>query len=131
MAASMLCRRWWRRSPRKRKGPSTRSPWAADRKSYAEYVAIISRLLSRSPADFDPGQFKMTELIPPKSLGPLNSLWDLRHYVTGRVPGGLVVAADGSLDWERSFRTVDYFTALRSISVRNNVQPGVAPKPVD
>ena len=73
----------------------------------------------------------MTELIPPKSLGPLNSLWDLRHYVTGRAPGGLVVAADGSLDWERSFRTVDYFTALRSISVRNNVQAGVAPKPVD
>lgn len=105
--------------------------WRADRKAYAEYVAIISRLLSLSPADFDPGQFKMTELIPPKSLGPLNSLWDLRHYVTGRVPGGLVVAADGSLDWERSFRTVDYFTALRSISVRNNVQPGVAPKPVD
>ena len=47
----------------------------------------------------------MTELIPPKSLGPLNSLWDLRHYVTGRAPGGLVVAADGSLDWERSFHT--------------------------
>ena len=78
-----------------------------------------------------PGKFKITELIPPKSLGPLNSLWDLRHYVTGRAPGGLVLAEDGSLDWERSFRTVDYFPALRSISVRNNVQPGLAPKPVD
>ena len=105
--------------------------WRAERKAYADYVAIIWRLLGLTPADFDPGQFKMTELIPPKSLGPLNSLWDLRHYVTGRAPGGLVVAADGSLDWERSFRTVDYFTALRSISVRNNVQAGVAPKPVD
>ena len=84
-----------------------------------------------TPADFDPGRFKMTELIPPKSLGPLNSLWDLRHYVIGRAPGGLVVRADGSLDWDRSFHTVDYFTALRSISVRNNVQAGVAPKPVD
>jgi hypothetical protein len=58
-------------------------------------------------------------------------LWDLRHYVTGRAPGGLVVGEDGSLDWERSFTTVDYFSALRSISVRNNVQAEVAPQPVD
>ena len=105
--------------------------WRAERKAYAEYVAIIWRLLNLKPADFDPGQFKITELIPPKSLGPLNSLWDLRHYVTGRAPGGLVLREDGSLDWDRSFQIVDYFSALRSISVRNNVQPGVAPKPVD
>ena len=105
--------------------------WRAERKAYAEYVAIIWRLLDLTPADFDPGRFKIAELIPPKSLGPLNSLWDLRHYVTGRAPGGLVLAADGSLDWDRSFRTVDYFTALRSISVRNNVQSGIAPRPVD
>ena len=105
--------------------------WRAERKAYSEYVAIIWRLLDLTPADFDPGRFKMAELIPPKSLGPLNSLWDLRHYVTGRAPGGLVLAEDGSLDWDRSFRTVDYFSALRSISVRNNVQSGLAPKPVD
>ena len=105
--------------------------WRADRKAYAEYVAIIWRLLDLKPADFDPGKFKMAELIPPKSLGPLNSPWDLRNYVTGRAPGGLVVAEDGSLDWDRSFRTVDYFSALRSISVRNNVQSGLAPKPID
>jgi len=105
--------------------------WRTDRKAYSEYVAIIWRLLDLKPADFDPGKFKITELVPPKSLGPLNSLSDLRHYVTGRAPGGLVVAEDGSLDWERSFQTVDYLSALRSISVRNNVQPGLAPRPVD
>jgi hypothetical protein len=105
--------------------------WRAEGKAYAEYVAIVRRLLDLKPADFDPGKFKIAELIPPKSLGPLNSLWDLRHYVTGRAPGGLVTAPDGSLDWDRSFRTVDYFSALRSISVRNNVQAGIAPKPVD
>ena len=76
-------------------------------------------------------KFKITELIPPKSLGPPNSLSDLRHYVTGRAPGGLVVTEDGSLNWDRSFQTVDYLSALRSISVRNNVQPGLAPKPID
>ena len=67
--------------------------WRAERNAYAEYVAIIRRLLDLKPADFDPGEFKITELIPPKSLGPLNSLWDLRHYVTGRAPGGLVLRA--------------------------------------
>ncbi len=105
--------------------------WKAERKAYAEYVAIIWRLLDLTPADFDPGRFKIAELIPPKSLGPLNSLWDLKHYVVGRGPGGLVLAEDGSLDWDRSFRTVDYFSALRSISVRNNVQSGVSPHPAD
>jgi hypothetical protein len=105
--------------------------WRAERKAYAEYVAIIWRLLTVTPADFDPGRFKISELVPPKSLGPLNSLWDLQHYVIGRAPGGLAIRDDGSLDWERSFRTVDYLSALRSISVRNNVQAGIAPQPVD
>jgi hypothetical protein len=105
--------------------------WRAERKAYSEYAATIQRLLDLTPADFDPGRFKMSDLIPTKSLGPLNSYWDLRHYVTGRAPGGLVLAEDGSLDWEHSFRTVDYFTALRSIAVRNNVQKGLASKPVD
>jgi len=105
--------------------------WRAERKAYSEYAATIQRLLGLTPADFDPGKFKMPDLIPTKSLGPPNSLWDLRHYVTGRAPGGLVLAEDGSLDWEHSFRTVDYFAALRSIAVRNNVQKGLGPKPVD
>ncbi|MBZ5635422.1 MAG: alkaline phosphatase family protein [Acidobacteriia bacterium] len=105
--------------------------WRAERKAYAEYVAVIWRLLDLTAADFDPGKFKMAELIPAKSLGPPNSPSDLRHYVTGRAPGGLELREDGSLDWDRSFVTVDYFSAFRSISVRNNVQPGLAPKPVD
>ncbi|HYV61898.1 MAG TPA: alkaline phosphatase family protein, partial [Bryobacteraceae bacterium] len=52
--------------------------WRAERKTYSEYVATIWRLLDLTPADFDPGRFKVEELIPAKSLGPLNSLWDLR-----------------------------------------------------
>jgi hypothetical protein len=105
--------------------------WRAERRGYAEYGSVLYRLLGLTPADFDPGKFKITELIPPKSLGPLNSLWDLQHYVTGLAPGGLALRVDGSLDRDRSFRTVDYFSALRSISVRNNVQSAVAPQPVD
>jgi len=55
----------------------------------------------------------------------------LRHYVTGLGPDGLVLREDGSLDWERSFRTIDYLSSMRSISVRNNVQAALAPQPVD
>jgi hypothetical protein len=73
----------------------------------------------------------MAELIPPKSLGPPNTLWDLQHYVTGRSTGGFAIREDGSLDWDHSFRTVDYLSTLRSLSVRNNVQAGVARQPVD
>lgn len=105
--------------------------WKTERASYAAYAATIRRLLALSPADFDPGKFKMTDLIPAKSLGPPNSLWDLRNYVTGPAAGGLVLKDDGSLDWEQSFERIDYFPALSALHVRNNVQSGVSPQPVD
>jgi hypothetical protein len=102
-----------------------------DRSSYAAYAAIIRRLLALTPASFDPGKFKRGELIPVRSLGPLNSIWDLRNYVTGVAPGGLVLGADGRLDFGRSFTRVDYLMALRAIRVKNNVQAQVGPRPVD
>src|SRR5215469_2209853 len=91
----------------------------------------MNHLLALTPADFDLGNFKMDELIPPHSLGPANSIYDLRHYVVGPAPGGLAFTADGSLDFEKSFRTVDYFSTLTALSVRNNVQPRVGPQPID
>ncbi|HEV1285970.1 MAG TPA: alkaline phosphatase family protein [Bryobacteraceae bacterium] len=103
----------------------------ADEHAYLEYIATMRRLLALNPADFDPGKFKIEELIPRKSLGELNSIHDLRHYVAGPAPTGLVVAPDGSLDMEKSFSTIDYFTALTSLQVRNKVQKDVGPRPVD
>jgi hypothetical protein len=38
---------------------------------------------------------------------------------------------DGSLDMERSFRRIDYYSLLESVRVRSNVQESVGPKPVD
>jgi hypothetical protein len=64
-------------------------------------------------------------------LGELNAIDDLQHYVVGPAPGGLVVAVDGSLDMEKSFRRIDYFAALTELRVRNNVQKAVGPRPVD
>ncbi|HYE14489.1 MAG TPA: hypothetical protein VD968_08635, partial [Pyrinomonadaceae bacterium] len=49
----------------------------------------------------------------------------------GPAPGGLVLAPDGSLDLERSFVRVNYFSLLGDASVRNNVQRGVENRPVD
>ena len=105
--------------------------WKAEERAYSSYIGAMSRLLAVDESDFDPGKFNTADLIPRRSLGDLNSIADLRHYVVGLGPEGLVVAPDGSLDMERTFRHVDYFAALESLRVRNNVQKSVAPQPVD
>ena len=102
-----------------------------DARDYATYTATIARLLALTPADFDPGKFKIIDLIPSRSLGPANSPWDLQHYVTGPGPQGFVLTPDGQFDWERSFTRIDYLKSLRNIAVRNNVQAEVGPRPID
>lgn len=102
-----------------------------DAQSYSTYAAVIARLMQLTPADFDPGKFKLITLIPPRSLGPPNSVYDLQNYVTGPGPKGFVIAADGRFDWERSFSRIDYLAAIRRIAVRNNPQPAVSSQPVD
>jgi len=105
--------------------------WKAELRGYSAYSEVMHRLLALDPADFDPGKFKIEDLVPRKSLGEPNSIQDLQHYVAGVRPGGLVVSPQGSLDMEKSFRRIDYFTALKEISVRNDVQKDVAPQPID
>ncbi|MGH9559586.1 MAG: alkaline phosphatase family protein, partial [Bryobacteraceae bacterium] len=105
--------------------------WKSEQHTYSVYVTAMRRLLSLDPADFDPGKFNTEDLIPRRSLGERNSIAELRHYAFAPAPDGLVLKTDGSLDWDFSFRYVDYFSALRAIHVRNNVQKGVAPNPVD
>ncbi len=46
----------------------------SDERAYGEYAAAMTRLLALDPADFDPGKFKIEELIPRKSLGEANSI---------------------------------------------------------
>ncbi len=57
-----------------------------DDRAYVGYIATMTHLLALNPADFDPGKFKIEELIPRKSLGELNSIHDLQHYVVGPAP---------------------------------------------
>lgn len=102
-----------------------------DHRDYSAYQATVKRLLQLTPADFDPGKFKLTDLIPARSLGPSNSVWDLQHYVTGPAPEGFGLTPDGKFDWDHSFTRVNYFDSLRILAVRNNVQPGVGAQPID
>ncbi|HEX5432546.1 MAG TPA: alkaline phosphatase family protein, partial [Bryobacteraceae bacterium] len=105
--------------------------WRQEKSGYERYISTIGRLLALQPSDFDPGKFKMEDLIPIRSFGPLNSIYDLQNYAAGPATDGLALAEDGSLDFGRSFRRVNYFRALEAISVRNNVQKDVDSKPVD
>jgi len=105
--------------------------WRDQERTDSQYAAVMERLLALSPADFDPGKFKVEELIPTKSLGRVNTIHDLQHYVVGPSDAGMVLAPDGSLDVEQSFRRVNYFEGLSGISVRNNVQKNVSPNVVE
>ncbi len=62
-------------------------------------------------------------------MGEHNTIHQLQNYVVGIAPGGLVLKPDGSLDMEKSFVHIDYFSLLHSITVRNNVQTGVVNRP--
>jgi hypothetical protein len=65
------------------------------------------------------------------SLGEPNTQEQLRHYIAGPAPAGLALAADGSLDEERSFRYVDYPKLFCGQRALNRPQPQLAAKVID
>jgi arylsulfatase A-like enzyme len=105
--------------------------WLGQEQSYGEYARTLTNLLGLRRADFNPAKLKLDDVIARRAMGEHNSIFQLQNYVAGIAPGGLVLKADGSLDTERSFVHVDYFSLLHNQSVRNNVQAGVASRPVD
>ncbi len=105
--------------------------WMSDHRDYTEYVRTLSNLLALAPDDFDPARVRAEDIIAKGAMGDANSVHELQNYVTGPAPGGIVLAADGSLDTERCYTRVNYFALLGGTIVRNNVQPGVANRPVD
>jgi hypothetical protein len=64
-------------------------------------------------------------------MGDPNTIYELQNYVVGVAPGGFVLNTDGSLDMQKSFKRVDYFSLLHDVTVRNNVQREVANQPID
>ena len=105
--------------------------WISQEKSYTEYVRTLTNLLALTPERFSPENLKVVDLIAKEAMGERNSTYQLQNYLVGIGPDGLVLNSDGSLDRGRSFLRVDYFTLLKNVSVRNNVQPGVSSRPID
>jgi hypothetical protein len=105
--------------------------WQGQQKEYVEFIGPLRSLLALSRNAFSPNKVKLRDLIPIKSMGNRNSIYELQNYVVGLADGSLVVNANGELDFDQSFRRVDYFSLLHGLSVRNNVQRGVSNRPVD
>jgi len=105
--------------------------WREQERGYSDYAASLAKLLALSPADFDKHPHAPADLIPKRAMGDANTIYDLQNYVIGPGPAGLVLASDGSLDIERSFRKVNYLPRLAALSVKNNVQAEVGSHPVD
>jgi Type I phosphodiesterase / nucleotide pyrophosphatase len=105
--------------------------WQQDERGYAAYAQALANLLALERSRFNPAAVKIEDLIPKRAMGEHNNIDELQNYVVGLAPGGLALAPDGTLDAERSFARVNYFSLLAGARVRNNVQPGVSNRPVD
>ncbi|MGH9665602.1 MAG: alkaline phosphatase family protein, partial [Bryobacteraceae bacterium] len=105
--------------------------WKKEQRGYLDYVRIVSNLLAQTAESLADGRFRMEDLIPSRAMGDRNTLGQLQNYVIALSPAGLQLQPDGSLDMETSFRRLNYFSVLRSVGVRNNVQPGVGSQPID
>jgi hypothetical protein len=105
--------------------------WEEQDKSYTEYARTLTNLLALNREGFNPAKLKIEDLIAKQAMGERNSIYELQNYLVGIAPAGLVLNPDGSLDRQKSFVRVDYFTLLQGVTVRNNVQPGVSNRPID
>ncbi len=105
--------------------------WRNEVREYSYYLLTMQNLLSLSSETFTPAKLKIRDVIPKDSMGDRNTIYKLQNYVYALAPSGLALNADGSLDLQRSFLRLDYFALLHGVSVRNNVQRGIANRPVD
>lgn len=105
--------------------------WMSDERGYTEYARTLANLLALRRESFDPARVRVWDVIAKGAMGDSNSIYELQNYVVGIAPGGLALSNDGSLDMQKSFARVDYFSLLRDVAVRNNAQPGVSNRPVD
>jgi hypothetical protein len=110
---------------------TTLGEWLGEQRGYSEYLSALDRLLSLKAQDLVPLRVRVDTLIPRRVMGEPNSMRHLANYVSGPESDGMVFKEDGSLDEERSFSHIDYFSALASVRVRNSVQASLGSAPVD
>jgi hypothetical protein len=102
--------------------------WRSAERAYGEYAAALDKVLALRPGAL-PREFE--PLVHKRFLGDPNSIAQLRSYVAGLAPGGLVLEAGGALDVRKSFEFVDYPALLLRQRVRNQPQRQVGAQPVD
>lgn len=102
-----------------------------DEINYREYLRTLSNLLSLKPETFDAKKFRIEDFIAKGAMGSRNSVYQLQNYVVGLSEEGLQTNQTGEIDFEKSFKRVNYFDLIQSQVVRNNVQPGISNNPVD
>jgi hypothetical protein len=108
------------------------SRWIQEREKYEDYLAHLRALLAFEPSGTEVLRRKITDLVPPMSLGDPNRVYDLQNYVIGPAEEGLAIDdKTGEIDQQRSFRYLDYFSLLASQVVRNNTQNALSPRPID
>jgi len=105
--------------------------WNNEARQYENYLLHLGSLSALHPDDGHALDGNVERLIKPRSLGDLNGIYDLQHYVVGPAANGLVLDSDGQLDEARSFRIVDYFTLLAAQRSRNNPQANISNRPID
>lgn len=98
---------------------------------YREYLRLLNNLLSLKKETFNAKKLKIEDYIGRGAMGENNSVYQMQNYVAGLSPNGLTLDASGKIDFEKSFRRINYFELLKNQSVRNNVQEGISSKPVD
>ncbi|MBL8191968.1 MAG: alkaline phosphatase family protein, partial [Acidobacteria bacterium] len=86
-----------------------------DDAAYSAYLRTLQNLLALQPFSFNPSKVKVETLIAPRAMGEPNSIHQLQNYVANL----------------SSSVTVNYFSLLTGVKVRNNVQAGVGSRPVD
>ena len=105
--------------------------WSGQEQSYSQYGRTLGNLLALRKENFKPAKLKIEDVIAQRAMGEHNNVNRLQNYVAGIATNGLVLKSDGALDLEKSFVHINYFSLLHSLTVRNNVQAGVANRPVD
>lgn len=99
--------------------------------AYRRYLATLNNLLNLKPADFDTKNLKIEDYIAKGAMGGRNSVYELQNYVVGWSAKGLVLDQSGNLDFENSFRKMNYFDLLKRQKVINNVQKELGNEPID
>jgi hypothetical protein len=102
-----------------------------EEREYREYLRVLNNLLSLKKENFNAKKLKIEDYVGKGMMGENNSVHQMQNYIAGLSPSGLMLDESGKIDFEKSFRRVNYFELLKNQSVRNNVQEGISSKPVD